>query len=211
MRTLLALSLIWLLAAPSLANDKENTAREAEQPVASATAEPVARDILAKFEKGNPDWKVRMEGLVRLPKAGPAAVPVLVDALKNGSPSTREFAAQVLAVAADPSTRPALVRALDDPEPRVRIYALKALSMLGRLDPTEEPYRRILAEDAEWHVRQSLAWALERDDSRTAAASTRQALVEYSTSRSTDRKKTSSRSCATRRKSSSAGELRCWS
>ena len=169
-RAVLSLSLIWLLPPSLLANDKENAN--------IATVEQEARDILGKFETGNTDWKVRMEGLVRLSKAGPAAAPALVDALKNGSPSTREFAAQVLAVAADPSTRPALVRALEDPEPAVRIYSLKGLSLLGPLDPTQEPYRRILAKDPDWYVRHSLAWELERDD-RAAATDTRKALINY--------------------------------
>jgi HEAT repeat protein len=150
--------------------------------LATSLAAEDARETLGKFEKGDPGWKVRVESLVRLIKAGPPAIPVLVDALKNGSRSIREFAAQVLAVAADPSTRPALVRALEDPEPVVRIYALKGLSLLGPLDPTEEPYRRILAKDADWYVRHSLAWALERDD-RAAAADTRKALIDYDLAR----------------------------
>src|SRR5262245_52945864 len=177
-RAVLALSLIWLLPPSLSANDNENTVGKPAKPADSATVGQEARDILGKFETGNTDWKLRMEGLVRLSKAGTAAAPALVDALKNGSPSTREFAAQVLAVAADPSTRPALVRALEDPEPAVRIYSLRGLSLLGPLDPTQEPYRRILAKDPDWYVRHSLAWELERDD-RAAATDTQKALINY--------------------------------
>ena len=149
----------------------------------SLVAEDV-RETLGKFEKGDPGWKVRMEGLVSLVKASPAVIPVLVDVLKNGPPSIRDFAAQVLAVDADPSTRPALVEALGNPDGGVsRIYAIKGLSMIDRLEPTQEPYRWILAEDPDWWVRRYLAWAVERDDSVTAAAAIRQALTDYDLSR----------------------------
>ena len=56
------------------------------------------RTILAKFDKGDPGWQVRMQSLVRLARAESDAVPALIEALKTGSPTTREFAAQALAM-----------------------------------------------------------------------------------------------------------------
>src|SRR5262245_64130447 len=87
----------------------------------AARAQKAAQDALAKLQvassgemaSGEPIWKVRMEALVTLVRAGTAAVPILIDALKNGPPATRDFAAQALAIFADPATQPALLRALD--------------------------------------------------------------------------------------------------
>ena len=93
------------------------------------------RTILASFDKGDPGWQVRMQSLVRLARVGPAAVPDLIEALKAKSPTTREFAAQALAMFAEPTARPGLERALTDDYSRVRIYAIGALSMLGPLKP----------------------------------------------------------------------------
>ena len=120
-----------------------------------------------------------MASLSKLVKAGPAAIPVLVEALKDGSIPQRVFAAQVLAILAEPATRPALEQALADASPQVRIYAIRGLSTLGRIDPAEERYGRLLEKDPDRRVRYALAWAFERDDAATAAAATRQGLGEY--------------------------------
>src|SRR5262249_799877 len=78
--------------------------------------EQAARDALAKRDKGwkpydnkpnlgDPRWKVQMEALVRVVRAGPAAVPVLEAAAKGGSPwsdATRTFAAKVLKILRGP-------------------------------------------------------------------------------------------------------------
>ena len=144
-----------------------------------AAAEKAARNVLSRFDKGDPGWKVRMESLVRVVKAGPDAVPVLVEALKDRSPSIREFAAQVLAVVADPGTRPALERALSDPEPGVRIYAIKGLSMSGKLVLTQ-PQREQLKKayhDYYW-IHEYIGNVVRRDDTPNPAAVQR-ALTEY--------------------------------
>ncbi len=147
---------------------------------ASAFAEDkTTRKILAQFDKADPEWKVRVKSLSRLVKVGPEAIPVLVEALNDGSPSQRVFAAQVLAILAEPATGPALRKALDDPSPQVRIHAVHALSLFGRIDPAEQPYRRLLEKDLDRRVRYALAWALERDDAATAAAVVRKRLSEY--------------------------------
>src|SRR5262245_37166825 len=92
-RTWLTLTLLPLLSMPLPADDKAKKADQVEKAV---------RDTLAKSAKGDPGWKVRMEALVRLVKAGPAAVPVLEEALKKESPPARALATQALAVIRGP-------------------------------------------------------------------------------------------------------------
>jgi hypothetical protein len=135
-----------------------------------------AREALARFARGDPGWQVRMKALVALARAGPAAVPVLIDALKNGSPSTRELAVQALVFCADSRAQPAVEDALDDPEISVRLYACAARSTLGPLEPTKR-YLRLRDRDY-WAVRQNMAFALARDDKPDPAA-LRKALANY--------------------------------
>jgi HEAT repeat protein len=143
-----------------------------------AAAEKATRAVLAKFDKGNGDWKVRMEALRSLAKIGPAAAPVLVKALKDGEPATREFAAQALVLCGDAKTKPALERALADRQSTVRLYAIQALSMLGPL-PRTEAYERILTRDPTvYGVRPMMAAALEPGD-RPNPAALRKALADY--------------------------------
>src|SRR5262245_30607247 len=167
--TLLILTIVLPLAGSVSADDKAGS---------TAAAEQAARNTLARFDKGDPGWKVRMESLVGLAKAGPGTVPVLVEALKNRSPSIRECAAQVLAVLADPGTRPALQRALSDPEPEVRIYASKALSMSGRLVLTEPQREQLKKRSADYWMREYIDNVGQRDEAPNPAA-IRQALTEY--------------------------------
>jgi hypothetical protein len=142
------------------------------------SAEKEARVIIARFERGDPGWKVRMEALVRLARLGPATVPVLVEALHKGEPLTRELAAQALGLFAEPGTRSGLDRALADPKPGVRIYAILALSMLGKL-PRTERYEQILRNDpSDDGVRPMMAAALARED-RPNAAHLRKLLADY--------------------------------
>jgi hypothetical protein len=111
----------------------------------SVRAQQAARDALAKYEKQRQEsrtessekqnWKVRMECLVKLVKTGPAAVPVLVECLKNekAPPYTRAFAAQALGLLADAGDRPALLLAIEDKDAYVAAQARIALGRLGRL------------------------------------------------------------------------------
>src|SRR5215471_1792321 len=108
---LLVLALTGLVAA----NGQEKAGKNS----ATAAAEKAARDTLARLEDGDPGWKERMRALVSLAKAGPAAVPALVEMLQKGSPANRAFAAQVLGILADPPARLALEKALEDPEQAV--------------------------------------------------------------------------------------------
>jgi HEAT repeat protein len=137
--------------------------KETPGPKERAAAEKQARQIVARFDKGDPGWKARMEALVRLARVGPAVVPVLAEALHKSPPATREFAAQALVLLAEPGTRPALERALADPKSGVRLYAIQALSMLGPL-PRTKRYEEILNNDPSfWGVRPMMAAALGRD------------------------------------------------
>jgi HEAT repeat protein len=160
---------VLLFAVPLSADDKGR---------AAAAAEKASRAALARFEKGNGDWKVRMEALVGLAKVGPPAAPVLVEALKDGRPATREFAAQALVLFADVNTRPALERALADPKAGVRVYAIQALSMLGPLPRTQENERILRSDPSDDGVRPMMAAALERAD-RPNQAELRKALADY--------------------------------
>src|SRR5262245_25946364 len=164
-----ALALLVSLAGVSRAHD--------ESAETAITAKAV-REILARFDKGDPGWKVRMGALVELARQGPATVPVLVEALKNGSPSAREFAAQALVIFAEPGIRPALEQALDDPQAGVRIYAIQALSMLGRLGSSDRLERMLKNDPSTFGVRPMLAAALARDDP-PQPAELRKALADY--------------------------------
>jgi HEAT repeat protein len=145
---------------------------------ATAPAQQAVRNILARFDQGDPGWKVRMEALVGLAKTGLTAVPILVEALQQGPPATREFAGQALVLLADPSARPALEQALDDPESGVRLYAIQALSMLGPLPRTERHLRMLTDDPNKWGVRPMMAAALDRED-RPDPAALRKALAGY--------------------------------
>jgi hypothetical protein len=102
-RTALTLAALCWLAAPLLADDREKSSGDLGKPSSGATAEQAARDTLARVARGDPGWKVRMEALLRLVKAGPAVVPVLEEALKKESPAARALAAQALLVLRGPA------------------------------------------------------------------------------------------------------------
>jgi hypothetical protein len=177
---LLALVVCLFLLADPVRSQDEAKKQSAETPNAGSTPIPQkgARDALAGFEKGNGAWKARMEALVRLAKIGPAAAPVLVEALKDSKPATREFAAQALVLFADSTVQPALERALVDPTPGVRLYAIQALSMLGPLPRTKDNERILTTDPSIFGVRPMMAAALERTD-RPNLAEMRKALAEY--------------------------------
>lgn len=185
---------LFILRPTTLADDKAKKSGESEEPGPAAAAEKAVREALAAFEKGwkprlltlehnpptwqlldAPSWKLRMETLVGLVKAGPAATPVLVEALKKGAPATRELAAHALAIRADPGARPALLRALEDPEVTVRMYAVRALSTLGGQELTERQ-RQFLP--VHGFVGRYVGATLSRDKQPHSAA-IRQALVDF--------------------------------
>ena len=167
------------LADPFRAQDEaKQKSPETSNTGSTPTPQKAARDTLALFEKGNGDWKARMEALVRLAQIGPAAAPVLLEALKDSKPGTREFAAQALVLFADANGQPALQRALADPKPGVRLYAIQALSMLGPLPRTKDNERILTTDPTKFGVRPMMAAALERAD-RPNLAKMRKELADY--------------------------------
>ena len=168
-----------LVADPIWATDAaKQKSPEPSNGSSAPTAQKAARDALTQFEKGNGDWKVRMATLVRLAQIGPAAAPILIEALKDSKPTTREFAAQALVLCADATAKPALERALADPKPGVRLYAIQALSMLGPLPRNKDNERILTTDPTIYGVRPMMAAALERTD-RPNLAEMRKALAEY--------------------------------
>jgi hypothetical protein len=177
---------LFLVAVPIRAEDEAKKPSESSKGAdAIAAAQKEARDALAKFDKGwkvadRPGtWKVRMECLQALVKAGDPAVPVLVEALKTGSNHHhRAFAAQALGFIVDPSIRPALVDALKEKNEFVRIHALMALGRFGR-QPASPMFRQ-MASEKEPHggVQFLMSYALTRDD-QPDPKPIRQALIDY--------------------------------
>jgi hypothetical protein len=176
-----------LLAGPVRAQDeaKKKPSEPLKTADAAAYAEKQARDALAKFDKewkvaDRPGtWKVRMECLQALVKAGDDAVPVLVEALKTGpNHHHRAFAAQALGFIVDPSTRPALVDALKEKNEFVRIHALMALGRFGRQEATPEFRRMASEQEPHGGVQFLMSYALTRDD-KPDPKPIRQALIDY--------------------------------
>jgi len=132
-------------------------------------------DIIRTFEKAwvvpkgymrpldDAGWKARMTAFQKLAASGEKAIPALTDALAKGEPETRIFAAQAFGLMADPAAKPALATALKDKTPAVRLYALDALSMFGKLTPTDE-LKAIKEKDANRDVKAHVGFALDRDD-----------------------------------------------
>ena len=82
-------------------------------------------------------WKARMTAFQKLATIGENAIPASTESLSNGEPEARIFAARALGLMADPKAKPALEVALKDKTPAVRLYALDALSVFGKLAPTD--------------------------------------------------------------------------
>jgi hypothetical protein len=107
-RTALVLALLLQFTAPArmIAGQKKPDAAPGE----------AARDTLVKFDKdwkeytnepnlGDPRWKLKMETLVRLARAGQAAIPLLEEAAKKDSKwsaSTRQLAEELLGLLRKP-------------------------------------------------------------------------------------------------------------
>jgi hypothetical protein len=159
-------------------DDAKKKPPETSNLASTPTPDKATRDVLARFDKGNGNWMVRMEALVRLAQIGPAATSVLTEALQDRKPATREFAAQALVLFADSASKPALERALADAKTGVRLYAIQALSMLGPLPRTKDN-ERILREDPTiYGVRPMMAAAMERAD-KANLVEMRRTLAEY--------------------------------
>ena len=154
---------------------------------ADPTTEPA--DIIRMYEKAwvvpkgymqpldDAGWKARMTAFQKLAASGEKAIPALTDALVKGEPETRVFAAQALGLMADPKAKAALEAALQDKTPAVRLYALDALSMFGKLTPTDE-LKAMKEKDANRDVKAHVGFAQDRDDKPDPAA-LRKLLASY--------------------------------
>lgn len=102
---------------------------------------------------------VRVRAAASLGRMGDkAAVPALVEALKDGEADVRREAAKALGLIKDARAAAPLVDALRDRDMNVRLYAAYALGEIR--DPkAAKPLLQALR-DAEWCVRNQAAWAL---------------------------------------------------
>jgi HEAT repeat protein len=116
-------------------------------------------------------------------RIGPAAVPVLIDCLKNqkAAPDTRALAAQALGFLADVRARPVLLQAIEDKDGTVAAYARKALGRLGRLKATPK-LRELAGKDATSSAYIDLMFVFTRDDEPNPEP-IRKALREYDLAR----------------------------
>jgi HEAT repeat protein len=80
---------------------------------------------------GSPDVNDRMLATGELVQLGPAAVPGLVEVLRDPSAPGRALAAEALAEIADPAAADHLAGAVDDPDEGVRAHAAVGLVRLG--------------------------------------------------------------------------------
>jgi HEAT repeat protein len=151
------------------------------------------RELLIKFDKHHQqsttgpsekeNLKLQMECMVKLMRIGPAAVPVLIECLKNekAPPSTRALAAQALGFLADVRARPTLLQAIEDKDGLVRASALGALGRLGRLKATPK-LLELAGKDPTRGVYVGTMFVLTRDDEPNPEP-IRKALAEYDLAR----------------------------
>jgi hypothetical protein len=181
------LAFLLYLHGPVRAQDRKQSQPEGAD--SAAAARQAAREALARFEKSakarqtntRTGKMLRMECLVGLAKAGPAAVPVLLDALKTESPDVRALAAEALGFLGDASATPALAQAVEDKEWIVRVHAIRSLGRLGQLEATPRN-RQIADKDRSVGIRFEMTFALTRDDKPDPKA-IRKALSGYDVNR----------------------------
>jgi HEAT repeat protein len=108
----------------------------------------------------HPDVTVRREGVWALKELGAAAraaLPALVNALRDPDPRVRMGAAQVLGAVGDSGAVPALAAALGDTN---LIFARLAAQALARIGTASLPLLSTLHEHPDRHVRREAAWAI---------------------------------------------------
>ena len=144
----------------------------------------VRRAVVQAFERIRPGAKVSIPLLVKvledaepsvvmpalhtLAEAGASAVPLMIEALKNGEACY--WACRVLGEVgpAAASSAPALAAVLSSPEPEVRMHALLALAEIGPAASSAVPSILGRLEDQQSAVRHSAAYALGRIESKQA-------------------------------------------
>jgi len=129
----------------------------------------------------NDGWQARMLAMRKLVSEGKEAVPSLLDALKNGDPSLRIFAAQTLSFLAPHVPKENLLEALkSDGNASVRLYAADALGMRGGTELSEE-LKAIQSKDSNRDVKKHLGYALERKGAGLDASVAR-SLIDWDAS-----------------------------
>jgi hypothetical protein len=159
-----------------------------EKADSAAAARQSARDALTKLEKPGLTWQNELECRVALARAGPEAVPVLLDALE--APSRRGIAIEALSfLFVDDGTvrqalekfRPAWLKDALDKDRNTRLYAIHLLGRLGRIE-SKPKYLEIADKDPSEHVRFEMKYALTRDD-KPDPGPIRRALSSYDLTR----------------------------
>lgn len=125
-----------------------------------ALAANCAFQTLVEPGVGTEQWEQAQQKLLSL---GPAAVPVLVEALENGDAFQRETAVTVLALMGSPSPEavPALLKLLEDPSSFVRANAATALILSPQHAATAVPVLIDLLKSDDSQMRQLAATNLE--------------------------------------------------
>ena len=107
-------------------------------------------------------WRARMVTLQGLVSHGKSAVPVLVEAVKNGKTPNRILAAQALGyLAPNVPYRALLDAAKNDKDPAVRLYAVDALGMRGSTEGNID-WNELRQSERNSDARKHIEYAIER-------------------------------------------------
>jgi HEAT repeat protein len=112
-----------------------------------------------------------------LTRCGPAAVPALTSALRDGGPRARRAAAQVLGWLGATTAVETLCSAMDDPDVAVQVEAVTALGRIG-VPSAAIPIRTRLEAGHPTQVRTAAAVALGRLDDATSVPALAAALLD---------------------------------
>lgn len=124
---------------------------------------------------GDRDANTRALALAALVRAGPAAAPVLLEALPQATPPVRALLAQGLAEIAAPGSAEPLAALLDDPDPLVRGRAAQGLAALGDARATAALVRTLddLPDVLHWPYTVAVYLLIERGPAVLAAVAAR--------------------------------------
>jgi hypothetical protein len=126
----------------------------------------------------DPGWKIRMRVLRGLVAHGPAAGPVLLNALQSDSTPERILAAQALGYFSLPDAAERLLAAAkSDPSAAVRLYAVDSLGMQGATQ-LKIDWQRLLKDESNRDVRKHINYATERKQQALNPAVTRK-LIDF--------------------------------
>jgi hypothetical protein len=110
---------------------KTTRSRDSSRPLSDDVVDLPAADVALIADLTSSDLEKRLNAQHGLVDRGRAAVPALLEALKDNDPDVRNRSAQMLTVIADPVTATALAAMLSDDEASVRWVAAEGLIALG--------------------------------------------------------------------------------